>query len=402
MKVSNVRLNETKSHVILSAKCKVRRVGSDEVYFKVPIKYRYFVHADASPFAAALLLPSMKQNEDLIIEGPISKQLLDGMHNIMEIVSGWGIGLKPIKIRADKIVEDTLKPSGVATTFSGGVDSFYTYYKHKNDPKNPITHMVLVNGFDIDPSNKNLWAQTLQNVKAIAAEEGANLIEVESNIRPLIHPILSWDYSHGGCLAAVGLYLRKGLKLLYIPSTYTIEQQFPWGSHFDIDHYWSTETLKLIHDSAEVSRVNKVSQIAKSPAAIKYLRVCYMNEKGAYNCGKCDKCLRTMINLYIADALNKSETFPHKIDRNIVARLPIEGEHGAIFHKENLAALQERNLVPDLQEALSMSLRNVTDNSTSLRQQIINNVIYLDHVYARNSVYNMAARIFSKKLNRNN
>src|SRR5487761_1601268 len=33
-----------------------------------------YVHDDASPFAAALLLPSMKQGEDLIIEGSISDQ----------------------------------------------------------------------------------------------------------------------------------------------------------------------------------------------------------------------------------------------------------------------------------------------------------------------------------------
>ena len=93
-----------------------------------------YIHHDASPFAAALLLPSMKQGEDLVIEGSISAQLYRGMHAIMQEVLKWDIGLQPIKIEADALVADPPRPQRSASFFSGGVDSFYTYLKHTDRP----------------------------------------------------------------------------------------------------------------------------------------------------------------------------------------------------------------------------------------------------------------------------
>lgn len=398
MKIQDVNTRETADTITIFAKCKIRRVGYDEAYFTFDKKYKRFLQVDASPFAAALLIPSMKQGEDLIIDGSISKELYDGMHEIMRIVSTWGLGLKPIKIQATNIIANPSRPTTTATFFSGGVDSFYTYLKHKHDSKDPITHLLLVNGYDIDPRNKNLWAATLHNIQHIAAAEQVKLIEVETNIRSLIDPILAWDYTHGGCLAAVGLCLRKGLKKVYVPSSYTAEQQFPWGSHLDLDHHWSTETLAFVHDGSEASRVNKVAwQIAKSPSALKHLRVCYMNEKGAYNCGVCDKCLRTMTNLYLAGSLDKAATFPHVIDTDLVARLPIEGKHGAIFHEENLAGLRERNMFPELQDALRTGLENVQETSASMKKISVSRIICMDHIYLRGSLFSIAQTVLGRR-----
>ena len=133
---------------------------------------------------------------------------------------------------------------------------------------------------------------------------------VRSNIQGLVEPILLWDYAHGGCLAAVGLFLRGAFHQIYIPSTHSVAEQIPWGSNLALDGHWSTEGTTFIHDGTEATRIEKViSQIARSPLALEHLRVCFANERGAYNCGKCDKCLRTMINLYAAGALEKSSTF---------------------------------------------------------------------------------------------
>ena len=83
------------------------------------------------------------------------------------------------------------------------------------------------------------------------------------------------------------------------------------------------ETTTFIHDGTEATRLKKViSQIARSPLALEHLRVCFANEKSAYNCGQCDKCLRTMINLYVAGVLEQSSTFPHHIDPDLVAAIP--------------------------------------------------------------------------------
>ena len=95
MKVLDVRRFKAADQVVLSARCKVRRIGLDDLIFKVPARCEHLVVADASPFAAALLIPAMKAGEDLTVHGPVSARLYDGMQQIIRRAAGWGVGLKP-------------------------------------------------------------------------------------------------------------------------------------------------------------------------------------------------------------------------------------------------------------------------------------------------------------------
>lgn len=402
MIIKDAQLYRDDRTTTLSAQCKIRKIGWDTAYFHIGNAMPgNSVHNDASPFAAALLLPSMKQGQDLIIDGSISAKLYQGMHAIMQEVLTWDIGLHPIKIEADTLVADPPRPAKSASFFSGGVDSFYTYLKHKTDPADAdrIGTFILVNGFDINRRNTWLWDRALENIKSIAVADKVELAVVRSNIQTLVEPILLWDYTHGGCLASVGLFLRGAFHQIYIPSTHSVAEQIPWGSNLALDGHWSTESTMFIHDGTEATRLEKVmSQIARSPLALGHLRVCFANEKGAYNCGRCDKCLRTMINLYVAGALEKAGTFPHHIDPELVAAVPtIPGEHGGIFHTENLHALQEKNLAPELQQAISTSMSNAVVIKSSRKEIIEDRIKYLDHVYSHGRVYFVWDRLFARK-----
>jgi len=105
-----------------------------------------------------------------------------------------------------------------------------------------------------------------------------------------------------------------------------------------------------------------------------------------------------MINLYVAGVLEKSATFPHHIDPDLVAAVPtIPGEHGGIFHTENLRALQERNLAPELQQAISTSMSNAVVMKHSLKQMAEDRLKYMDHVYTRGFFYFFWDRLFGRK-----
>lgn len=396
MKVLEVGQREAGGNIIVSAQCKVRRYGLDVLDFIVPGRFAHFIVADASPFAAALLLPSMKLGEDLVIRGSISTRLHAGLTEIIRIISGWDIGLKPIDVIADELVADRMTPRATGVFFSGGVDSFYTYLRHKRDQQ-PITHLVLAKGYDIDRRNGRLWAATVHNIRQVAAAEQVALIEIDSNVRSLTDPVLSWTYSHGGCLAAAAMCLRRGLGQMYIASSADTAHQARQGSHADIDEWWSTETLRFIHDGATASRINKIDwEIARSQLALKYLRVCYANPDGAYNCGKCEKCLRTMVALYAAGVLDKAETFPAEIDPRRLAAVTIAGYADAVFHRENLAALRARRLGPDLQQALETALARAADReakTSAVGPRIRRNLDYLDHCYARGTLRRLKTHV---------
>ena len=402
MIIKDTQISRTDTTTVLSATCKIRNFGWDRVYFRLENTTPYdCVQDDASPFAAALLLPAMQQGQDLTIDGSISAQLYEGMHAIMQEVLRWDIGLRRIEINAAALTADLPRSQRSASFFSGGVDSFYTYLKHKTDPvdANRIESFIVVNGFDISRRNLQLWNRTLESIGAVASSDNVELMVVRSNIQDLVEPILLWDYSHGGCLAAVGLFVRGAFQRIYIPSTHSVMEQIPWGSNLALDAHWSTESTTFIHDGSEATRLQKViSQIALSPLALKHLRVCFANEDGAYNCGKCDKCLRTMTNLFVAGVLEKSGTFPHYLDPALVAAVPtIPGEHGGIFHTENLRALQEQNVAPELQQALATSMGNALVMRPSRKTAIEDRLKYLDHVYARGYVYSVWDRVAGQR-----
>lgn len=406
MKIRNIRLKEGESHLTLAADCKVRRIGYDRIYFKFDKKYRDFILTDASPFAAALLLPSMKLGQDLEIEGSISAKLQHGMDEIIKTVSAWNLDLKPIRIRAAEVKPDT--PSSDkrhASFFSGGVDSFYTYLRHKQE-ENKVDYLLLANGFDISLDNPQLWKETCATIDEIAAREGVEVIKAESNIRSLIEPSLVWDYTHGGCLAALGLALRNGLTDIYIPSSLAIGQLLPWGSHPELDPRWSTECVSFFHDGADTRRVDKVRYIAENPLALQYLRVCYINQKGKFNCGTCDKCIRTMTNLAIAGKLQEAGTFPHEIRPGMVAGLTVSGKQNAILHRENLGELEKLGIEKGIQEELRKILYEyehpVFRSKKALRKaryhllEAINQIRQLDFFYNQDRFQKMKNDVLRK------
>lgn len=403
MKIKNVRLEEEGDYISLAADCKVRHIGYDRIYFRFEKKYRDFVVADASPFAAALLFPSMKLGQDLEIDGSISRKLYSGMKEIVKMVSVWNIGLKEISIHAKEMRADGEdRTEKRASFFSGGVDSFYTYLKHK-EGDSKIAYLILANGFDIELDNTKLWKDTCETVDAIAANEGVEVIKVESNIRSLIEPSLIWDYTHGGCLAGVGLALRAGLGDIYIPSSLAIGQLLPWGSHPEVDPNWSTERVSFFHDGADMRRVDKVRYISQNPLALKFLRVCYINEADKFNCGKCDKCIRTMTNLLVAGKLQEAMTFPDKMKPGMIAGLTVSGEQNAILHRENLEELRKLGIEEGYQEEIGKILREYEHPRSDPRKTLkkmhyylmesVNQIRQLDFFYNQDRLQKTKQRV---------
>lgn len=390
MKVKNIRKIEIDGRVSIVADCKIRTIGWDTVYFSFDRKYEDFLRYDSSPFAATLLIPSMCLGQDLSIEGSISEALYEGMMQTMEIMVSWDIGLKRINIHAEKIMKDDVEPARVASFFSGGVDSFYTYLKHKSDAIDRISHFVLIHGTDIDLDNSRLWTAVRNNVRDIAKIEDIGLIDVETNIQLILEPILSPEISHGGTLAAVALCLRSGIKKIYIPASWSSEDMLlPWGSHPDIDKNWSTETLLFEHDGFESNRVNKVLRfVGQSPLALEHLRVCFMNVKNTYNCGKCEKCLRTMMNLYAVGRLSEAKTFPQQLEPGqIVEVIRENGKACSPGFEESIAMMRTKNIDPELCDKVTRELEKAPDKIKTRGEIFFKRALYFDHMYFRGVLY---------------
>lgn len=118
-----------------------------------------------------------------------------------------------------------------------------------------------------------------------------------------------------------------------------------------------------------------------------HLRVCYLNRKNKFNCGVCEKCLRTMVALKVCGNLEKFKTFPTKIDLNILSKLKIDGKNGAIFHLENLEELKRLNIEPEIQKILESKIENAEDKKESLLLKFMKKIWFIDYYYFRGVLY---------------
>lgn len=296
------------------------------------------------------LLPSMKLGVDLSLDAPLSPRLLDSADRLKDIFCSW----HPEYYRANLLgvvpATDTPSPgNGVGVFFTGGMDSFYTLLKHRDE----ITHVIFIHGVDVGLRDTRLRRQVSDMLNCVGKEFGIGVIELESNIRGFMeYHDINWEIGHGAAFACVGHLLAPHFRRIYIPSSFTYADLFPWGSHPLTDPLWSSENLEFVHDGNEASRPQKAALLAESDIALRFLRVCFHNVDSAYNCGECEKCIRTKINLQVAGALDRCVTFPDKLDLKKTKRLFIVGDAGRAFLKENLHALENRPEEKELYEIL--------------------------------------------------
>jgi hypothetical protein len=194
-------------------------------------------------------------------------------------------------------------------------------------------------------------------LRRAAQDLGKPLIEVETNLRAFSDAYVGWSEEYdGSALASVALLLSAELGKVYIPASFSEAFLMPWGTHPHLDPLWSTETTEIVHDGNESGRPQKVARIAQSEAALRWLRVCWENRDHAYNCGRCEKCLRTMVNLRIAGVLDRCPTFARPLDLGAVQSVVIPDECARIFVEENLIACRAAGGDPDLERALEACL----------------------------------------------
>ncbi len=317
MKIQNITYSVKNNKARLSGELKLQSGKTHTIFFEVDAKYKDFIAHDASAFLAAGLGISMKKNEDLLVEGSVSKKLMKNVPDIVNIVQGWEPFFHKVSVRALHLRRDSQKSTRVGCFFSGGVDSFYTHLQNKKK----VSHLIFVHGFDISLKEQRLYKSIEKNIKTIAEEERVELITVKTNIRETFEQYFNWDLSHEYALAAVSLFLRKGLREIFMSCGQTDDNAAHHYMSPEVDALWSTERMKTHHFGCSAGKISKVRFLANYAVAMKNLRVCWINRDNAYNCCECEKCLRNMLALYVTDSLDSCSTFKKGLQLDLLEHL---------------------------------------------------------------------------------
>ena len=284
-----------------------------------PREFAAWMRPTANPFLAALLIPSMRSNQPLTVDAPASKKFFENLPQIMSLYHSWSGKFRKIKVNVSGTVSHGSKPGGArALFFSGGVDSFYTLLSLNTRSTESLSHLVFVSGLDIPVFKKALLDEAYRAVTDVAGTCGKRLISATTNAREITEQFVEWNMCHGSILASVALSLDELLHTVYYASDQEANSWMADGCHPNLDPLWSTESTTFVHYGSDTRRFQRVAAIAKSHLAQKYLRVCFENRGGAYNCCKCRKCIQTMLELKVAEALPDFITFPHQLTPQLV------------------------------------------------------------------------------------
>jgi len=268
-------------------------------------------------FGSALLVPAMSHGRDLVFEDPLEPVWLENVRKIIIRHSEWW-GWRPISITSLSEGAPPPRPAGEKRVlcFSGGADSFYSLLTYPE----PIDTLMFVHGYDVALADERGGQLAFDHVKQVGAGMGIEAVRIRSNYRE--HSIAGRKYKHayGGALCGAG-HLLVGYDELVISSGFRHEEALPHGTHWEVDPWWSSQSMKVVHYGATHIRDDKVREIAASPLFQKHVRVCQENMVDRFelsakfiNCGRCQKCVRTLLVMQQEVGLNHIEGFENTVD----------------------------------------------------------------------------------------
>lgn len=299
---------------------------SQEVFFETTAEFADDLYLNPNSWLLCCTLAAMRYGEKRIaLDKPISPEIKDGLINSMKCLIAWHGGERqviPIEAPLDTEVSFTYKKPRAAGLFSGGIDALAMVRdNHLNFPEGHsrrIQDGILVYGVlqgenDYDPSFQNV----INAVNTMAEDAGLQLIQVYTNayahFRDLDADFSFWRFEyHGSFLAAIAHAFAPRFSVASIASTYDLPNLEPWGSHPLLDPLYSTTDLQIRHENAALSRLEKTKLVGEWDVALKNLRVCNEKEsysQGNYNCGNCEKCVRTMTAFLALGLLDHIPTF---------------------------------------------------------------------------------------------
>jgi hypothetical protein len=296
---------------------------AEEYWLDVPAEHAQALVDTGDPWLAWLAPVALTLGESLSIDTPVDAKLLMGVREVVRIWAGWYPHLRAVNIRAPMATGGGVqrRADRVGSFFTGGVDSFFSALRDR-ESADAIGALIFVWGFDIELANDTAWRTALASNDAAAKELGLPLVPVVTNLRETRFRQTDWTrLSHGAALAGVAQALGGTFHTVLIPSSASLRDLRPWGSHPETDIMFSSARTRIVHDGAEWRRAEKTEVVARSEVALRHLRVCYESPDGT-NCGRCKRCYRTMLALETVGALGRCATFdPGALDLDRASRI---------------------------------------------------------------------------------
>ncbi len=277
----------------------------------------------ASAFAAACLPIAVWYEDDLHIDAPLDADFLFRLPRLARGHARLHRRARTTEIHATGTTSEPRPGRVVGMSFTGGVDSFYTLRDNlAPSGTTPVRALVTGLGLDTEVEDSEGHAALLERLGTVSAEFGLAHYAIRTNFRDLFNPYADPSVvTQGACLVAFAFLLSGELSTYLIPACAPIDRLYPYSSHALLDGAWIAGPMATVSDGWDIHRNDKLAAILDWPLAMRELRVC-IGRPGIVNCGRCEKCLRTMALLAL-HGVQDPPAFPHRLEAGAIERLRI-------------------------------------------------------------------------------
>lgn len=276
-----------------------------ELWIEWPADYGEFIEEAPDPFVVLMVPLAGVLNEPIQSAAPVSERLFNNLIEAQGVYRSFYPDIfTATALEMDVVVRRRSLAGMQGSFFSGGVDSAYNIAETRRRSAvhgtRAIDSLWLCQGMDIVLSDTALWDEVKSRLSVVSREYVESpLATCASNLRAFYDPFLGWeDLGFGPALAGIAKSVAPAFDRVLIASASAYGRLIRRASHPMVDSLFSCDRQNIVHYSSCATRLQKVEVIGThAPGLLRSLRVCWRNPDNAYNCGRCEKCIRTHLQL---------------------------------------------------------------------------------------------------------
>lgn len=221
--------------------------------------------------------------------------------------------------------EEPRRPARTGMFLSGGVDALSVLRRNRLDY--PLDHPAAVRdaflgfglyGFDVTadgpvPERRAAWEQLRARMAGLAERESFTLVPFSTNVRTFAPDYLSWSRALFSPLttSCVHAFTSRVSTVLLGSDGVGIEPD-DVSEGQAMSHCFSTAALEIRLDLLHLERLARIGLLAEWDEGRALMQPCHqveVPEPGRINCGRCEKCVRTMLGLVVHGRLDDVAAF---------------------------------------------------------------------------------------------
>ncbi|MFN6945464.1 MAG: hypothetical protein ACK4ND_10990 [Cytophagaceae bacterium] len=363
MKISNLRTENIGSRVRVAATVTWEDCDrpTHDIFFETEEAFADSLSCNPDAFLVGCIIPAMHYGEKRVfISEEICPQLRSGLITAMSWLRHWYYSpdreLVTIEAKVRKGLLNRRRQNRAGFFFSGGIDSFATL--RANRLNFPLEHPwsikdgLLIYGLELD--DPEAFRYVKEFLTDVAGKVGITLIPVYTNLylnyrqEDSLNRFNFWTYKFmGSAFASIAHIFINRVSVFLLASSFDIPNLHPHSLDPRLTMNFDSSDLHIRSDGIALSRFMKTKLIANWKVAMEHLRVCNqyrLYRHDSLNCGKCEKCIRTMLALLSIGALDKTHAFPKQdvTDSMIEKAVLIKNSYAANWYKELLTPLLQR------------------------------------------------------------